>query len=110
MFVIPTIEANLKRDGSIRFSALTIAAWCYYSDKGVDRQNRSLEIVDKMKTQLHEAARRTTEDKLSFLKLKSVFGELANNEQFARTYSELVDEVYENPNVARLMRRFMADG
>lgn len=111
VFLVPTIEANLNHGGSIRFSALTIAAWCYYSDKGVDQHNRPLEIVDEMKTMLHEAAKRTAEDKLSFLKLKSVFGDLAHNERFSKTYSELIDEIYENPDVSRIMQQMiMTDG
>ncbi|MGB7393260.1 MAG: mannitol dehydrogenase family protein, partial [Pricia sp.] len=34
-FLIATIEENLARDGSIQFATLVIAAWCYYSDKGI---------------------------------------------------------------------------
>ena len=109
VFLIPTISANLTQGRSIRFAALTIAAWCYYSDKCVDQHNRPLKIEDKIKSTLHKAASGTAEDRLSFLSVKSVFGDLASDERFAKTYSGFIDEIYENPDVSRPMRRLIAD-
>ena len=36
-FLIPTIQENLIDEGSIEFATLVIAAWCYYSDKEMDK-------------------------------------------------------------------------
>ncbi len=74
VFLIPTITENLQTGGSIRYAALVIATWCLYSDKGVDRNGKRLEIVDEMKAALHEAASGTSHNKLSFLRLTSFFG------------------------------------
>jgi len=58
-FLIPTISENLARGGSIKYATLVIAAWCFYSDKGVDRHAVRLDIVDAMKDELHQAAQVT---------------------------------------------------
>lgn len=104
VFLLPTISDNLRRGGSVDFAALVIATWCFYSDRGVDQHGKPLVIVDKLKDDLHKAAQATCDDKLSFLKLKSVFGDLAANERFAKVYVEMIDRVYEQPDVSLHMR------
>ncbi len=107
-FLIPTIMENLERKGSIKYAALVIAAWCYYSDKGIDKNGKKLQIVDEMKADLHKAATATASDKLSFLRLDSIFGGLANNETFTAEYIRMLDALYEDPDIARLMRGLLA--
>lgn len=106
-FLIATITENLDRGGSTDFAALVIAAWCYYSDKGTDKDGKKLEIVDDMKADLHKAAAGTHRDKLSFLKLKPVFGNLATRKDFTDEYVRMVDALYENPDIARLMQALL---
>lgn len=108
VFLIPTIRENLERGGSVKFAALVIAAWCLYSDKGVDRFGKKLEIVDEMKEALHQAAKDTRNDKLAFLKLTPVFGDLLENERFTGVYSEMIDRLYGNPDVSVPMRTILA--
>ncbi len=108
-FLIATIRENLQRGGRIELATLVIAAWCYYSDKGVNQAGEPLEIVDDMKTELHEAASGTESDPLSFLKLKSVFGDLIQNETFTDTYSGLVGQLYETPDIAQQMRLLLSE-
>lgn len=102
-FLVSTIRENLPRGGSIEFATLVIAAWCYYSDKGIDRNGKKLEIVDELKAELHEAAAGTLTDTLSFLKLQSVFGDLGQHRAFTDTYRRMVGELYHNPDIARQM-------
>ncbi|MGJ8652976.1 MAG: mannitol dehydrogenase family protein [Opitutaceae bacterium] len=106
-FLIATIRENLQSGGRIELATLVIAAWCYYSDKGVNKDGQPLEIVDEMKAELHEAASGTENDSLSFLKLKPIFGDLLQNERFADTYSRMVGELYENPDVAQQMKALL---
>lgn len=47
-FLIPTIWENLEKSGSIKYGTLVLAAWCYYSDKQVDKNGEPLEIIDAM--------------------------------------------------------------
>ena len=106
-FLIPTITENLDRGGSIKFATLVLAAWCYYSDKGVSKDGEKLEITDGMAAELQEAAAGTPQDTLSFLKLKTVFGNSADQDAFTREYGPMVDALYENPDIARLMRELI---
>ncbi len=106
-FLIPTITENLAKGGSIEYATLVIAAWCYYSDKGVSKDGVKLDIVDDMKEELHKAAAGTSRNKLSFLKVKSVFGDLANNKAFTTEYTKMVDALYENPDIARQMQALL---
>ena len=92
-FLISTINENLVNGGSIKYSTLVIAAWCLYSDKGINRNGFKLYIVDEMKEILHAAAKGTEDNPLSFLKLKSIFGDLINNERFTTLYSEMIEAI-----------------
>tara|TARA_R110002167_G_scaffold55607_1_gene157806 strand:+ start:266 stop:442 length:177 start_codon:yes stop_codon:yes gene_type:complete len=51
-FLIPTVPENLAGRGSIKFTILVIAAWCCYSDKVLDKNGQSLEIIDAMSSVL----------------------------------------------------------
>lgn len=106
-FLIATITENLAKGGSIQFATLVIAAWCYYSDKGVNRHNEALDITDVMKVELHEAAKMTSVDKLSFLKLESIFGNLIQNKEFTSLYIEMIDTLYANPDIAAQMKKMI---
>ncbi|QDV68939.1 Mannitol 2-dehydrogenase [Rosistilla carotiformis] len=109
VFLIPTIRENLASGGSIRYATLVLAAWCYYSDKQVDRHGKALEITDGLKTELHAAARKTGDDPLAFLKVQSVFGDLAENQRFTKTYADLIDRIYSNPDVTATMQAILSD-
>ncbi len=104
VFLIPTIRENLSRDGSIRYGTLVIAAWCYYCEMHADQQGQPLEVIDEMKAALHQAAKGTSDDPLAFIKFKPVFGDLADNDRFATTFTELVKKVYESPDITQLMQ------
>jgi len=106
-FLIPTITENLALGGSIRYATLVIAAWCFYSDKGVDQHGERLDIVDVLKDELHQAAQGTADDTLSFLKLEPVFGNIIHNEQFTALYTEMIQTLYENPDISQQMRKLL---
>ena len=103
VFLLPTISKNLQRGGPIQRAALVIASWCYYSDKHADRHGNELDVADEHKVALHEAARQSPDDPLAFIRLKTVFGDLADNASFAKIYEQLVKQIYANPDVSILM-------
>lgn len=105
VFLLPTIRKNLEQGGSIAYAVLVIAAWCYYSDKHADRMGNAVEVVDQQEAALQAAAQKTATDALGFVKLKSVFGDLADNSRFAETYQRAVAQIYSNPDVSILMRQ-----
>ncbi|RTE52296.1 mannitol dehydrogenase family protein [Arenibacter aquaticus] len=103
-FLIATLEENLAEGRSIEFATLVIAAWCYYSDKQVDKNGQPMEIIDAMAKELHTAAAKTGTDPLAFIKQESLFGDLAKNERFADLYSVMVQKIYNDPNIKKHMK------
>ncbi|MGD7652994.1 MAG: mannitol dehydrogenase family protein [Verrucomicrobiales bacterium] len=108
-FLISTIRENLATGGSIKFATLVIAAWCYYSDKGLSRHGVELDIVDEMKDELHLAAMGTEDDVLSFLRIEPIFGDLVENPRFTTLYAESVEALYRDPDIERLMQKTLGD-
>ena len=102
-FLIPTIEANLKTGGSIDYGTFILAAWCYYSDKGVNEKNVALEIIDVEKDNLNEAAKMTEDNPLAFINQRSIFGTLNENKRFTKKYSECIHQIYTEKNIRKLM-------
>lgn len=99
-FLFPTITENLSRGGNIGIATLLIASWCYYSDQQTARTGQSLEIIDAMKQQLHQAARQSSEDVLSFLRIREVFGNLIDNQTFTNVYLASVHRLYKEPDIS----------
>ncbi len=92
-FLIATLQENLAGKGSIQFATLVLAAWCYYSDKGIDKDEQPIEIIDAMGAELHQAAKQTKSDPLAFIKLESLFGNLVKNERFTKLYVDMVQNI-----------------
>ncbi|MDB4539579.1 mannitol dehydrogenase family protein [Saprospiraceae bacterium] len=103
-FLISTIHDNLATGGSIKFATLVIAAWCYYSDKGMDRHGHPIEIIDAMGTEIHQAAKQTTTDPIAFIRQESLFGDLIKNERFIKMYTEAVQKIYQDTNIKKYMK------
>ena len=107
-FLIATIQENLAREGSIQYATLVIAAWCYYSDKGVDKNGQPIEIIDALSEELHHAAQPTsTNDPLSFIRQKSLFGNLIQNERFTEAYADMVGRIYEDTRIKKHMQAML---
>ena len=102
--MIATIEENLAREGSIQFATLVLAAWCYYSDKGVDKNQQSIEIIDVMSEELAQAAKQTQTDRLAFIRQESLFGDLAKNKRFTELYADMVQKIYMDANIKKYMQ------
>lgn len=99
-FLLPTLRENLESGGEIHFATLVIAAWCYYSDKGMDREGNPLTVIDAQSEALQQAARNTVNDPLAFLRQPSVFGNLADNERFTTLYAELITGIYKDGSIS----------
>lgn len=102
-FLIATIHENIAIGGSIKFATFVIATWCYYSDKRMDRDWHPIEIIDAMSTELHQAATLTQTDPLAFIRQKSLFGNLIENERFTKLYTESVQKIYNDSNIKKYM-------
>ncbi|MEO9893045.1 mannitol dehydrogenase family protein [Aurantibacter sp.] len=108
-FLIATIHENLESGGNIKLATLIIVAWCYYHDKTIDEKGRPIEIIDAQTSELHKAAKLTNQDPLAFIKQESLFGNLAQNERFASTYSSLVKNVYKTNNIKKIMEQLLTE-
>lgn len=106
-FLVPTLQENLAKGGSIEYATLILAAWCYYSDKGINENKEPIEITDEMKNELHQAAKETQKDSLSFLKQSEIFGDLIKNEPFIKKYVEMVQLIYGGESIRKLMHEMI---
>jgi len=106
-FLIPTLQENLATGGSIEYATLVLAAWCYYSDKGINKNQEPIDIIDEMKSELHHAAKETKIGVLSFLKQQEIFGNLIEQERFTKLYSELIQKIYAGMDVRKLMEEMI---
>ncbi len=106
-FLIPTLRENLENGGSIKYATFILAAWCYYSDKGINENGKPLEIIDALKTELHQAAKNTENDWTSFLNQPDIFENLTTNERFVKEYTSMVQAIYKEKNIQKLMRELL---
>ncbi|MCL4127413.1 UNVERIFIED_CONTAM: hypothetical protein GTU68_022280 [Idotea baltica] len=106
-FLIPTILENLTTGGSIKYGTLILAVWCYYSDKETNENNEPLEILDARKTELHQAAKNTLNDPLSFLSEHEIFGDIIDNQRFVNKYKEMIQFIYQEKGIRKLMEKMI---
>lgn len=106
-FLVPTIQENLTGGGSIEYATLILAAWCFYHDRRVSEDNKPLEIIDAMATELHQAARETIENPLAFLSQNDIFGSISGNERFVEEYRKLIGTIYKTNGIREVMKRMI---
>ena len=106
-FLIPTLRENLENGGSIKYATFILAAWCYYSDKGIQENGEPLEIIDAQKKALHQAAQKTENDWTSFLNQDEIFENLNKNERFVKEYASIVQTIYREKNIRKLMHELL---
>lgn len=81
-FLMPTINDQLVKGVSLKRAALILAAWCHYLEKTAIK-----EVQDEMKQLLiKEATESIKGNPLAFLKIASIFGDIAEKEEFAFQY------------------------
>jgi mannitol 2-dehydrogenase len=95
-FIIPTITEQLNRSGPVKRSAAVIAAWCRYLELA-GTQGYNYEIQDAVGVLLHKnALASVNSDPLAFLKIETIFGDLANSGRFVDAYSTVIDSLRKN--------------
>jgi mannitol 2-dehydrogenase len=72
-----------------------VASWARYAE-GVDESGSPIEVVDKLKDQLMEAARRQRSEPDAFIQIRSVFGDLADDDRFMNAYLTALGSLHEN--------------
>jgi mannitol 2-dehydrogenase len=88
-WVLPVIRWNLEHDGPILRATAVVASWARYAE-GVDEQGRPIEVVDRLAPVLKQRAHDKT-----FIQNRDLFGDLADNERFASTYTRVLGLLHE---------------
>ena len=103
-FLLPTLLQNLANDGDIACATLVVAAWCYYSDKQVNKNGKALDINDVMAADLHKAAQQTSDDPLAFLQLDSIFADVKKQPRFVTEYKRQIETLYAQGDIKAQMQ------
>lgn len=93
-FLLPVVRYQLAHGGPIERGVTVLACWARYCD-AVDENGDAIEIVDPARDTLVAAAAGREGDPLSFVRNTDIFGDLADDERFARTYLSALESVYE---------------
>jgi mannitol 2-dehydrogenase len=86
-WVVPVIRTNLASGREITRATAIVASWARYAE-GTDEQGRAIDVQDRLRDELMWRARQQHDDPLAFVRNEQLFGDLAGNPQFARTYEQ----------------------
>ena len=93
-WLVPVITADLAAGRSVDRSALVVAAWARYAE-GTDEDGQAIDIVDHRKQDVMRAAADTS-DPLAFVRDKTLFGDLAEQEAFTQPYLASLKSLHDN--------------
>jgi mannitol 2-dehydrogenase len=104
-FLVPTVESQLDRGGSVRLSALALAGWCQYLlGKADDGADITISADPRLDTAIEHAKASLTEP-AAFLGMDVVFGErLGSDPAFVSAFSQALDSLREVGTHATLDR------
>jgi len=103
-WLLPVIREQLASGGEIRRAALVVAAWARYAEAS-DEQGEPIEVVDRLRVELTERARRQHEEPLAFISDRDLFGDLIDNERFVLAYRSALDSLHSRGARATLAGR-----
>ena len=95
IFILPTVKAQLKNNGSVDLAAFIVAAWAIYS-LGKDENGVPLVIKDANKLLLDVKATAAVTNPEAFLELEAIFGELKNSTKFKEAYVKAYNNITNN--------------
>jgi mannitol 2-dehydrogenase len=92
-FILPTVSDRLKSGASINGLALVSALWCRYC-YGKTEGGKAIAPNDPNWERLQEAAKPARNDPLAFLQLRHIFGDLADNPNYVRPFSDALSALW----------------
>ncbi|UMB54644.1 mannitol dehydrogenase family protein [Lutibacter sp. A64] len=92
IFILPTVNKQLKKNGSVEFASFVVAAWAIYS-LGKNENGKPLLIKDAMKTILNEKAIAAKNNPKEFLEITSIFGKLKDSQTFVNAYTTAYNNI-----------------
>jgi mannitol 2-dehydrogenase len=84
-WLLPVLRQQLAAGREIRRCAAVVASWARYAE-GVDEQGQPIDVVDRRRESLIQAARRQREDPDAFIANRDIFGALAEDTRFVTAY------------------------
>jgi mannitol 2-dehydrogenase len=103
VFLLPVVRSRLSRGEPVTLAALVVAAWARYAE-GSDEQGRPIDVVDRHAARLTAAAHEQRTDPLAFLRVREVFGDLAEQAAFGEAYVAALASLHERGARATLER------
>lgn len=92
-WLVPVIRHQLEHNGEIRRSAAVVASWARYAE-GIDEQGQPIDIVDRLKQQLHAIAQHNRRRPLAFIENRELFGDLADHPRFVTAYQWALEKLH----------------
>ncbi|MEN3279416.1 MAG: mannitol 2-dehydrogenase [Solirubrobacteraceae bacterium] len=93
-WLLPVVRRQLETGGEIRRSAAVVASWARYAE-GVDEQGEPIEVVDRLRDELVDIARRQRDDPDAFIANRELFGDLVDDERFVAAYRPALRSLHE---------------
>lgn len=92
-FILPTLTEQLAKGVILNRAAVILAAWCHYLAVA-DLPENKFEVQDDMQQMLTQTAKRSVNgDALAFLKIKEIFGGLAESAGFSSAFVLCLDKI-----------------
>ena len=92
-WLLPVVREELVLGGPVRLSAAIVASWARYAE-GTGENGESFEVVDRLRDSVMANARGYEEDELAFLRERTLFGELAEDERFTADYAAALSALH----------------
>ncbi|WP_111707933.1 mannitol dehydrogenase family protein [Lutibacter citreus] len=92
IFILPTVNKQLEKNGPVEFASFVVAAWAIYS-LGKNENGKPLLIKDAMKAILNEKAILAKENPEAFLEIASIFGKLNDSKIFVNAYTTAYNNI-----------------
>ena len=93
-WLVPVVSENLAADGEVARSALIIAAWARYAE-GTDEAGVPIDVVDRRREEVMQAAARNREEPLAFVSQPHFFAGIARDARFAGPYLAALQALHE---------------
>ncbi|MGF3057138.1 mannitol dehydrogenase family protein [Microbacterium sp. YY-01] len=94
-WLLPAVWEMLADGHSVRYSAGIIAVWARFAE-GVDERGHSLEVVDRLASELVARASEQRLDNLAFLRDQQLFGEILEQPEFTTAYTAALSAMHRN--------------
>lgn len=92
-WLVPVIRSNLASGGPIVRSAQVVASWARYAE-GIDENGLPIAVQDALRDELVARVAMQEADPLAFVRNKSLFGDLADDDRFASAYRYALESLH----------------